>query len=430
MASGWNSGSDREAMLRRVAIVLSSLPAPMASKLLGSMGAESKQAVRRTMSTLTDVDPLEHQRAIQAFKFMFERQPTPTAQTPPEGDSLQLQSSSQSGHTTPGSRVVTPAAASPVDSKPAERSPLSFLSDIDERSLAKLLTAEHPQTIAFVLASISPDQAARVLPHLGSKLQVETMSRIGRLGEIPETAIDEVAEHFRSRLQDHSSSDRHGLGRQALDAILAAMPKHEASQTTEAPAPRSASVAGSQTRSGLNRITANTIDSDDRPSHFSAADIPALDLTHRLKAAEQTWPKQFAEMPNHRQNDSASGDRQASSQQAASVGDSSEADAASEDARALAQQTPRPSQSFGSTDGIHQHLIGLSPTELCQALAKVDTRDAMLALCGLPVQVADAALAVLPRAQAKVGPNQDECRLVRFIFARSIGRRSTSPRRL
>ena len=29
MANGWNSGREREAMLRRVAIVLSSLPAPL-----------------------------------------------------------------------------------------------------------------------------------------------------------------------------------------------------------------------------------------------------------------------------------------------------------------------------------------------------------------------------------------------------------------
>ena len=39
--------------------------------------------------------------------------------------------------------------------------------------------------------------------------------------------------------------------------------------------------------------------------------------------------------------------------------------------------------------------------DLCQALGRVDTRNAMLALCGLPVQVVDAALAVLPRSQAR-----------------------------
>ena len=54
-----------------------------------------------------------------------------------------------------------------------------------------------------------------------------------------------------------------------------------------------------------------------------------------------------------------------------------------------------------SNDAIHQQLLSLSPTELCRALGKVETRIAILTLCGLPNEVTEAALAVLPRAQAK-----------------------------
>ena len=73
MANGWNSGSDREAMLRRVAIVLSSLPGPVAADLLGEIDADTKKAVRRTMASLTDVDPLEQKRALHAFKISSRR---------------------------------------------------------------------------------------------------------------------------------------------------------------------------------------------------------------------------------------------------------------------------------------------------------------------------------------------------------------------
>ena len=386
MANGWNSGSDREAMLRRVAIVLSSLPAPMASKLLGSIDAESKHAVRRTMSTLMDVDPLERQRAIQAFKLTFQRQPIATDLGSPEGDSLQIRGASPTADSPLSSRVV-PAARGSADAaketRSAARSPLAFLRDVDDRKLARLLTAEHPQTIAFVLASISPEQAARVLPHLGAKLQQETMSRIGRLGEIPETAVAEVAEHFRGRLQEHDSSDRHSLGRQALDAILAAMPKHESHQTT--------------------------------------TDLPERDLTHRLKVAEQTWPEQWRETEKHSSPPASSVDSNSTSRRVARsqeehtlgehvlgvVEDASQGkDNQGKDNQSKGHQgndhsAGQRGNSFDSTDEIHRHLIGLRPSELCQALGKVDTRDAMLALCGLPVQVADAALAVLPRSQAK-----------------------------
>ena len=81
MAGVRNSGTDREAALRRVAIVLSSLPSSTTSALLGSIAPESKQALRRTMATLSDVDPLERQRALQAFKGSFVTQTTPTGAT-------------------------------------------------------------------------------------------------------------------------------------------------------------------------------------------------------------------------------------------------------------------------------------------------------------------------------------------------------------
>ncbi len=42
MADRRNSESDREAMLRRVAIVLSSLPAPVAAQLLGSIDPQTE----------------------------------------------------------------------------------------------------------------------------------------------------------------------------------------------------------------------------------------------------------------------------------------------------------------------------------------------------------------------------------------------------
>ena len=73
MANGWDSGLEREAMLRRVAIVLSNLPAPVAANLLGEIDADTKVAVRRTMRSLTDVDPLEQKRALHAFKVSVQK---------------------------------------------------------------------------------------------------------------------------------------------------------------------------------------------------------------------------------------------------------------------------------------------------------------------------------------------------------------------
>ncbi len=378
MASRWNSGSEREAMLRRVAIVLSSLPAPVASRLLASIGPETEDAVRQTMSALSEVDPLERQRAIRAFKVSLQREPAVERVSTEGGDSLQLQSEARivknSFTGAPTTPPFVPKSNQPTEKPSSHSSPLEFLSNVDRSTLARLLTGEHPQTIALVLASIAPDQAAGVLPQLDARLQQETMSRIGRLGEIPETAIAEVAEHFRSRLDQQNVEDRPTLGRRALDAILAAMPKEEVRPVANGRGDRS--------------------EHDPTPRGFPTSEDPAIDLTNRLKVAAETWPSSEtveSEWPTDRSEFSTNppGPRdQSPTVSVSSKGFDDRVESAS-------------SMAFQSTDAIHRHLIGLSPAELCQALGKVSTRDALLALCGLPVEIVEAALAVLPRAQAK-----------------------------
>jgi flagellar motor switch protein FliG len=324
------------------------------------------------------VDPLEQQRAIEAFKVMLHREPAIEPASRDEGDSLQLQSESRIVKNSFTSVPVTPPSAAKYDEsteKPSNTSsPLEFLSDVDRSTLARLLTGEHPQTIALVLASIAPDQAAGVLPRLDARLQQETMSRIGRLGEIPETAIAEVAVHFRSRLDQQNAEDRPTLGRRALDAILAAMPKDEA-------------------RPDANR-RGDPSDRERTPRGFPSSEDPAIDLSNRLKVAAETWPS----------SDPAEteGPDDASEFSADPVGPRSQSPAVSTSPGSVDDRVESASSSaFQSTDAIHRHLIGLSPAELCQALGKVSTRDAILALCGLPVEIVEAALAVLPRAQAK-----------------------------
>jgi flagellar motor switch protein FliG len=54
-----------------------------------------------------------------------------------------------------------------------------------------------------------------------------------------------------------------------------------------------------------------------------------------------------------------------------------------------------------STEDVHLHLIQLPPRALCKALGQVSTREALLTLCGLPNQVAETALARLPRGRAR-----------------------------
>lgn len=388
MAHGQNSGQEREAMLRRVAIVLSSLPPTVASKLIGSIAPTSKQDIRRVMTSLEDVDPLERRRAFHAFKVSVEEQyhtfgpdPSLERQVPnrhPASDTGPTHSglnhpgtrhaasanatagaSAGANHkgTTAASRVMAGDSvrqhSAPLNlaSDGASVTPMSFLDDVEDQVLLQLLKGEHPQTIAVVLASIRPEQAGRILPQLDARTQTETLHRIGRLDGFPDAAITEVAEHFKQRIVEQTNLQTASPGRNALDAILAAMPAQASSQSNH-------SVA-----------TAVQPTQAPPPAVFPSADEPQQDLAHKIRLAEHTLPDTIDEGGDDHQHHP-------------SVRPASSRGTASDRSTSGGRNNPSP---LHSTDSIHNHLQTMAAAKLCEALGRVDTRVAMLASAGCPV---------------------------------------------
>jgi flagellar motor switch protein FliG len=128
--------------------------------------------------------------------------------------------------------------------------------------------------------------------------------------------------------------------------------------------------------------------------------VPAIDLAHKIRLAEHTLPDsnvaadEQTESTHEPQVPSQPTGRTQTEENLSNENTPSDGQV---DRSASPERTP----AFESTDAINQHLLNLPPKKLCQALGKVDTRDAMLALCGLPNQVAESVLAILPRAHAK-----------------------------
>jgi len=367
MTHGRNLGQDREAMLRRVAIVLSSLPATVASELLGSVAADSKQAVRRAIKSLEDVDPLERRRAFRAFRVSVEQQRADTVHDSESGKTLSSRSPRSASRVVSADAVgdnstaSTPSAVSHPRESNDRSSSMSFLEDVEDSVLLRLLDGEHPQTVALVFASVSPEKAGRVLPLLDAKRQAETLGRIGRLETFPDAAIEEVSAHFKNRIREIGADEAKLPGRTALNAILAAMPN--------------------QTYSVGNPPTQNPSMGAVAPAQatFLSGDEPEQDLVHRLSVAKHTLPQNASTDLEILQPPGLTGSEMSPPSQSEN-----------DDARSLV-----------STDSIARHLERLSPKNLCQALGLVDTRVAMLTLCGLPNQTAQSALALLPKAKAK-----------------------------
>ncbi len=353
--------AEREAALRRIAIVLSTLPAPVAARLLGDLDAGAKQRVRRTMTSLADVDPLERQRALQAFSGTIrQRQSTPTSGddeivlTSVRRRDLGNHDNSTDSHLSgsPANTTFPTRQSSIDDSSPASHNDLSFLGDVEDDALVNAVHGEHPQTLALVLASIAPAQAARILPRLDASMRTDALGRIGRLGEIPSEMIQEIATHLKKRIEPTAKkvaetvSRQNSAGQRRLDAILAAMP---APAATTAPTP---AWDGSR-ETAASKSTPATIHTD-LAFASEAEPIPALRIAPQTVApiASPAGPASSPAVP-------------------------------------------------WSTDDIHQHLLRLKPVTLRDALAAVETHDAILALCGLPTSISDAVLATLPKNSAR-----------------------------
>jgi flagellar motor switch protein FliG len=77
----------------------------------------------------------------------------------------------------------------------------NILKKADPSQLASFLSKEHPQTIAFILSHLTPDQTAGVLNEFNEQLRNETVMRIAKIGKVApqlvsqiEHVVDQIAE--------------------------------------------------------------------------------------------------------------------------------------------------------------------------------------------------------------------------------------------
>ena len=328
--------------LRRIAIVLSSLPSEVAADLVNAVDPELKQDLEVVFATLDPIDDDERKRILQQFSDSVGSSESPEVHvTSRHGD---IEDEFQRGDPTPAglredrlrrqvSSVVTQWDLPTTNTN--TQSPFAFLDEIQDELVAKVLSDEHPQMIALVFASITPKQAARILPRLEAVTQAETLRRIESLDEVFQSTAEDVARHLKEKLESVDESLAQP-GRNALEAIKQAMP-HDFEEVF-------------------------------LPSRSRHPELPQDD--HVIDAESI-----LAEPPTQQPTDSI-----------ATV--------------ALATETDDTNKEVQFSN--HDYLTALSPDDLCRGLGQVSTRTAFLALCGLPSEVADAAILRLPRSRANI----------------------------
>jgi flagellar motor switch protein FliG len=63
---------------------------------------------------------------------------------------------------------------------------------MEAKAVAQIISGEHPQIAAIVLAHLEPEQSAAIMPLLKEELRTEVLMRIASLNEVPQTALTEL----------------------------------------------------------------------------------------------------------------------------------------------------------------------------------------------------------------------------------------------
>lgn len=95
----------------------------------------------------------------------------------------------------------------------ARKEPISaIIADVPEKILISFVSAEHPQTVAFLMTKMNPDQAALVLQTMNDEAQTDILIRIANLNNVKAEVIDEVREVLRTQLRGTGLSEEEQVG--------------------------------------------------------------------------------------------------------------------------------------------------------------------------------------------------------------------------
>ncbi|MCA9293660.1 MAG: flagellar motor switch protein FliG [Phycisphaerales bacterium] len=174
----------------KAAVLVLSLDAQVAAKVLREMDAESVEDITRELASLGRVPDELTQQVIEEFYNL----------------SLAHQYASEGGLDY-ARRLLKDA----LDPKQAERviaqiqtqvtkAPFAFLQKAESENLLTFIQDEHPQTIALIICHLPHHKAAEILVGLPMQKQVEVIKRIANMEQTNPEVIREVERGLESRL--------------------------------------------------------------------------------------------------------------------------------------------------------------------------------------------------------------------------------------
>jgi len=224
----------QDAMVRKAAILVSSLEPELAQSIERQFAPEQMALVRRAMDSLAEVGSEERAAVIDEFfatrdgGVAAERMELDDTSMAPATDTSSLDSYSAGGVEWAGgtsdlrSHLGMMSSTEPLCETVGSRTkPFHFLAGADCQSLVPFLRGERPQTVAVVLSYLSEERAAQVMGKLPVPQQIEVMERLADLDETDAESLGVVERELETWLEEqHRRHQRQAAGLAAVRGIL------------------------------------------------------------------------------------------------------------------------------------------------------------------------------------------------------------------
>lgn len=187
--------------IEKVAVLLMSLGEDLASELIQKLPQADAQKILKTLSKLGRVD---QQTALEIQNEFQELLTSPTNSLPDGASSAR--------------RIISKAFDAETSRKLSEglprKTPQSFLDaeHVDAKILWQLLSKEHHQTIALILAHLSPKKAGDIVSFMHPSIRGDVLVRLATLKEIDPSVIDDIDEVLSKALEQAKHRNTHQLG--------------------------------------------------------------------------------------------------------------------------------------------------------------------------------------------------------------------------
>jgi flagellar motor switch protein FliG len=177
----------------RAAIFLMSLSEHEAAEIMKHMPVSEVQKLGTAMASLRQVSRSEADEVLGSFTSSIETQAPLVSGSPQFLKRLLSKSLGEDQANSMMDRLI--------DSGPTG---LDSLQMMDAKEVTEIILREHPQVIAIVLAGLGAPKAAQVITQLPARMATDIISRIGKMDEVPQSAITELDEVMRQRFSQSS----------------------------------------------------------------------------------------------------------------------------------------------------------------------------------------------------------------------------------